>query len=205
MGTADRRDRDFQQREAALLAAAAALSEDGDWQAVTVDQIAARAEYAKGTVYKHFASKDEICARLAVRQAADLIDALGRIDASRPFEPVLRDVLAVWWRHLRARRARLAELARDGEVLAGLRPEARAALAEADARHAALLEDLVAIGIDEGALPLGPAAPRLLAVRALMHGAARLRDWPGAGAIPEAALADAVLALLRAAPASPGR
>ena len=89
MGTAERRERDLESREAALLAAAAALLEREDWATVTVEAIAAEAEYAKGTVYKHFASKDEIYARLALARTAELCAALEAIDAARPFEQVL--------------------------------------------------------------------------------------------------------------------
>ena len=47
-----------------LLDAAIALMDRDDWQTVTVEEIADRAEYAKGTVYRHFASKDDLLARL---------------------------------------------------------------------------------------------------------------------------------------------
>lgn len=34
-----------------------------DWQTVTIEQIAERAEIGKGTIYKHFKTKDEILYR----------------------------------------------------------------------------------------------------------------------------------------------
>ena len=67
---------------------------------------------------------------------------------------------------------------------------------EADARVGELLAGLVELGVDEGALPAGPLAPRLFAVAALLAGATGLAAWPGIED-PEAALAEAALAILR--------
>ena len=63
MGISERREREFQRREGEILDAALELFSADDWQSVTIDQIARRAEIGKGTVYLHFASKDEIYAR----------------------------------------------------------------------------------------------------------------------------------------------
>ena len=49
MSTTERKARERRQRERAFLDAALALLDRDDWQAVTVEQIAERAEYAKGT------------------------------------------------------------------------------------------------------------------------------------------------------------
>lgn len=53
-------------REASLLAAALNCFATERWEDVSVARIAKLAGVAKGTVYLHFASKDEICARLAL-------------------------------------------------------------------------------------------------------------------------------------------
>ncbi len=53
------------QREQALRAAALNCFATERWEDVSVSKIAKLAGVAKGTVYLHFASKDEICARLA--------------------------------------------------------------------------------------------------------------------------------------------
>src|SRR5262245_63776011 len=66
MGIEDRRAREFVRREGEILSSALQLFRGDDWQTVTVEQIAQHAEIGKGTVYKHFASKDEIYARLAL-------------------------------------------------------------------------------------------------------------------------------------------
>jgi AcrR family transcriptional regulator len=51
-------------REREILAAALDLCSTPEWESVTVEQIAERADVGKGTVYKHFASKDELLFRL---------------------------------------------------------------------------------------------------------------------------------------------
>jgi len=60
----DRKRREFERREQDILAAALELCSTPDWESVTVEQIADRAEVGKGTVYKHFGSKDELLFRL---------------------------------------------------------------------------------------------------------------------------------------------
>ena len=97
MSIQDRRAREFQRREADLLQAALALSNRDDWQAVTIDQIAQKAEIGKGTVYKHFATKDEIYARLAIDFHRLVLRRLQAIDATSAARERLRDVLSVFW------------------------------------------------------------------------------------------------------------
>lgn len=60
-------DESFRQREELLLDTALELFRECGWETVTVSQLAARAGVAKGTVYKHFASKEAIYACLALR------------------------------------------------------------------------------------------------------------------------------------------
>jgi hypothetical protein len=57
MGVQDRKAREFQRRADDTLKAALALSNRDDWQAVTIEQIAQKAEIGKGTVHRHFPRK----------------------------------------------------------------------------------------------------------------------------------------------------
>ena len=156
---------------------------------MTVEQIADRAEYAKGTVYRHFASKDDLYARLAADWNAGTYRALEALDAERPFEAVLRDVVAVCWRRLTADRvhARLLQHVQRADFLA--RPRARRAAprsAEIDARILGLVAGLIDWGIAEGAIPRAPLEPRLFAVTAILMGALRLHPlWGGPGGIAD--------------------
>ena len=190
-----------------LLDAAVALMDRDDWESVTVEEIAHRAAYAKGTVYRHFASKDDLLARLVADRAAGTLAELEALDADRPFEPLLRDVVAVFWRRHTADRvhARLAGHVRRPDFLARIAPASRAALRAADRRTLRLLAALIGWGVAEGAIPPAPLGPRLFAVAALVTGALGLHSaWGPSGPVPRAVpdpgrtAADAVLALLRA-------
>lgn len=64
MARQNRKQREFQRRERDILSAALDLCSTPKWESVTVEQIAERAEIGKGTVYKHFVSKDELLFRL---------------------------------------------------------------------------------------------------------------------------------------------
>ena len=66
MVSSERKIREFERREREILSAALKLFSGERWESVTVTQIAKQADIGKGTVYKHFASKDEIYARLAL-------------------------------------------------------------------------------------------------------------------------------------------
>ena len=174
-----------------------------DWEAVTVEEIARRAEYAKGTVYRHFASKNDLLVRLVADWAAGTLAALEALDAERPFEAVLREVVAVAWARLTADRvhARLFQHVERADFLARVAPASRALLAEADARILGLVAGLIDWGIAEGAIPRAAPEPRLFAVTALFIGALRLHPlWGGPSGIaePERVVAEAVLAVLRA-------
>jgi AcrR family transcriptional regulator len=72
----DRKQREFQRREQDILSAALELCSTPQWESVTVEQIADRAEIGKGTVYKHFVSKDELLFRLMMGFYQGLLQTL---------------------------------------------------------------------------------------------------------------------------------
>lgn len=59
-------DEAFQQRERLLLDTALTLFRNYGWESVTVAQVAATAGIGKGTVYRHFPSKEAIYARIVL-------------------------------------------------------------------------------------------------------------------------------------------
>jgi len=63
----------FQQRERLLLNTALSLFRTHGWESVTVAQVAAAAGIGKGTVYRHFASKEGIYARIALDFSSDCL------------------------------------------------------------------------------------------------------------------------------------
>ena len=99
MGIEDRKAREFHRREQDILSAALSLVGSGDWQSITMDDIAEQAEIGKGTIYKHFKSKDEVCARLEMEHNKLLRDELQRIDPHLDLIPRLRAFIKLMWRH----------------------------------------------------------------------------------------------------------
>lgn len=63
----DRKQREFERREEEILDTALKLFSKPNWESVTIDQIAKASEVGKGTIYNHFASKDELLFRLMMR------------------------------------------------------------------------------------------------------------------------------------------
>lgn len=76
MARTDRQRREFQRREREILDVALELCSSADFESVTIEQIARGADVGKGTVYKHFASKDELLFRLNMRFYHGLLEEL---------------------------------------------------------------------------------------------------------------------------------
>ncbi|NBC47762.1 MAG: TetR family transcriptional regulator [Gammaproteobacteria bacterium] len=83
----DRKQRQFVNREREILVAALELCSTPDWETVTVSEIARRAEVGKGTLYKHFASKDELLFRLMMDFYRGLLDIL-RTEQPAEYSPI---------------------------------------------------------------------------------------------------------------------
>lgn len=176
MGIAERKEREFQQRERRILDAALALFAGDDWHAVTVEQIAERAEIGKGTVYKHFAGKDEIYARLAAEFESQALERLDRIDRTLPVIQRLRALIAVIWeQHSGAGHyERLVEYCEREDFRRGLSPEARAELSNLDARFEAHIHGVLRDGIEQGILPRKPLPALLFGPTSALRGAVRM-------------------------------
>ena len=65
-------------RKARLVDAAVALAGEGGYDAVQMRDVAARADVALGTLYRHFSSKDQLLLAALRQQAAALRDTLDR-------------------------------------------------------------------------------------------------------------------------------
>ena len=79
MSISERKQRQFDSRESAIMDAALQLCSSSNWESITVDQIAAKAQIGKGTVYKHFSSKDELLFRLMIQFYTGLLAELRTI------------------------------------------------------------------------------------------------------------------------------
>lgn len=98
MAIEDRKRREFQRREEDILNAAFELFTDKGLEAVTIEMIAEAAEIGKGTIYKHFKSKHEIFASLAIRRGNEMLKIIRQgIDGSAPIMDQIRSLIRITW------------------------------------------------------------------------------------------------------------
>jgi AcrR family transcriptional regulator len=86
-------DQLFLQRESALLDAARLLFRQQPWDRVTIAEVATQAGIGKGTVYKHFPSKEALFARLTLDMSQANLDELRALHAAQPPQQAMRQVI----------------------------------------------------------------------------------------------------------------
>lgn len=86
-------DQLFQQRQAAILAAARQLFRERPWDRVTIAEVAIQAGIGKGTVYKHFPSKEALYAQLVLDCSHANLAELRALFASQPPSQAMRQVI----------------------------------------------------------------------------------------------------------------
>lgn len=82
MGVAARRQREKEERRAAILCAAEKVFVSKGVDLATMDDIAHEAELSKGTLYLYFDSKDELYLEIAVRAVTDLLVGFEQAEAA---------------------------------------------------------------------------------------------------------------------------
>jgi AcrR family transcriptional regulator len=181
MGVQDRKAREFQRREMDLLQAALALSNRDDWQTVTIEQIAQKAEIGKGTVYKHFASKDEMYARLANDFHRLVLAKLQNLDSTLPTVDRLRQVLKVFWEMYATHTEyqRVVEYCERPDFKRSTDDRTRRQMETVEAEFTSAIHDIVKKGVAEGVLPNRPVQLLLFGAQSALVGALKLL-WIGA-------------------------
>jgi AcrR family transcriptional regulator len=172
MTVLERKEREFIQREDQILAAALSLFNRDDWQTVTIDQIAAKAEIGKGTIYKHFESKDEIYARLVVKFFSGMQERIKAIDSSKPVLEQLAVVMRTFWESFQGRPdyRRLERYCRREDFRKVIGEKMARELDALDEGFLTVLDPLVQRGLDEGVLEPRPAEYIHLALHAAVIG-----------------------------------
>lgn len=178
MGIAERKAREFKRREEEILAAAIALFHERDIEAVTVAEISERAEIGKGTVYKHFRSKDEIVARILLDIRRKLYWELKRelVPGLGPVE-ILRKSIEVGWRlHLEDPlfHLRMHSYYEKENFIARISPGLAEDLATAEDSLLSLYRELIRKGIKQGLFKKGDVNLMLFAASAAINGAIRM-------------------------------
>lgn len=78
MPTQTRKQREILQREELILSSAQSLLHQHGYNYLTMDRVAETVEYSKGTIYNHFASKEDLVCSLCCRTISNLIDIFQR-------------------------------------------------------------------------------------------------------------------------------
>lgn len=176
----DRKSREFDRRGQDILAAALALFESDDWESVTVDEIARRAEVGKGTIYKHFSSKDDIYAQLAIDFQRQILRRFDEIDAALPvIEALQRHLHVAWEAHLsRKDLHRVFLFCSRIEFRSRLAADTLVELERVEQQVTAHTSELIARGIAEGIFADQPPATLMFGAQAAFWGAIQL-VWSG--------------------------
>ena len=165
-------DEFFQQRETLLLDTALALFRNSGWERVTIAQVAAQAGVAKGTVYKHFSSKDTIYARLALRFSRDCLSHYRSLKPSASPLKTIRRVLHEAFAMMRAHPVdvQLCLHCDRPEFQARLGAEERGAMEALDREYHDLFHEMVRAAIQAGEAPEKPIDAMFWGVDAIFQG-----------------------------------
>ncbi len=180
MSTQDRKAREFGRRGQEILDAALALFEADDWEDVTVDEIAEKAEVSKGTIYKHFVSKDEIYVRLAIDFQNRILGKMDEIDKAMPVLDRFRELTRCAWEvHLSSKELhRVFLYCSRTEFRADLPADILSDMQAVEQASALPLNALVAQGIEQGLFPAKDFELLLFGARSAFWGAIQL-VWSG--------------------------
>lgn len=180
MGIQERKEREFKRREQEILDAALCLFRCDNWQSVTVDEIAEKTEIGKGTIYKHFGSKDEIYARLALDFQRGILRDLQSIDPTLGVIKKVRAIVKVYWdAHVKSKEHhRLAQYCLRADFQARLGEAMRRQFQEIDGEITGYIYDVARQGIREGVFPDKPLPLLICGARSAMNGAVQM-VWDG--------------------------
>ncbi|WP_041641231.1 TetR/AcrR family transcriptional regulator [Magnetococcus marinus] len=174
MAVQDRKAREFARREREILDAALELMDQPEWQTVTVADIARAAEIGKGTIYKHFPSKDTLYAQLSIEFGKDFYHTLtDHLDMQQPVIPLLRALLERLWNlHLSGQKYHRLLLYCSAKDFRERLPESyRSLLQHKDEAFERLFAGILARGVEEGVFPRGiPLEEMLRTARAAFEG-----------------------------------
>ncbi len=180
MALQDRKQRQFERREQDILTATLELCSTPRWESVTVEQIAERAEVGKGTVYKHFASKDELLFRLMMRFYRGLLRMLSEQMTGDSPRAQLRDAVerALCYHVAHGEYRYVVEYCERVDFKERANPAWRDDLLELDRAFQAWAEPIIETGMAAGQFQRRPVEQVMLGLHACFKGAVSL-IWAG--------------------------
>jgi AcrR family transcriptional regulator len=159
MGTTTRKQREIREREQMFLEVARRMLLEHGYAGLSMDRLAEATEYSKGTVYQHFAAKEDLVAALAVQSIELRLELFGRARrfVGRPREQLVAlGVADQLFARLRPQYFRSELIVRTANLQDRALPERGEALLAYEKRIAEWLLEIVQRGVAEGDLVLVP-------------------------------------------------
>ncbi|TXH73801.1 MAG: TetR/AcrR family transcriptional regulator [Lysobacteraceae bacterium] len=156
MGTKDRRKRERIVREALFLDTAQMLIQRDGLLALQMSRVAEASDYAIGTLYQHFSSKEDLLVALATRNCLNRVDLFERAarwpgpSRERMVATVIADILIV---RNQPEHFRLEQLVWTDVIWGAASPDARRKSLEAGAPLSQIVDSIVRDAISAGDLP----------------------------------------------------
>lgn len=171
-----RRERENERHREEILDAARKLFAERGLAGLTVDSVAREADFAVGSIYRHFRSKEELVEVLAVDLALPMIEEIEALaEAGASFGDTLEAYVRIVARHLiEAQPVVQAFFAAPGELPAPDTPT-RAHVTEARDRYFEAVTDIVSLGEEEGLVRRDQRSELAIALHGMAVGFVRWR------------------------------
>lgn len=173
---ATRKAQEFRQREQQILDAALALFLEQGEDRVTVEMIADQVGIGKGTIYKHFETKNEIYLLLMLRYEEQLAEMFEQIRDSEDKEDLAREYFR--FRISDPRRYLLFDRLEQKVIKDHVVPELVDKLHSIRSANFEVLTEVIQSRIDSGTLEDVPPIYHICSAWALAHGAVGLMESP---------------------------
>jgi AcrR family transcriptional regulator len=178
-----RRERERERHRQEILDAARRVLAERGLGGLTVEEVARQAEFAVGSIYRHFRSKEELVEWMVVDLIQPGVEEIEQITArGGPFEDQLRGCVDAVMKMVRENLAAVQEFHAAPGPVPGPGTVAGDRLREARRRYFEAVDRLVENGQREGTLPPGDPRPMTLALVGLLFGFIRGTVW---GLAPE--------------------
>ncbi|SFF27209.1 transcriptional regulator, TetR family [Fontimonas thermophila] len=165
VGTKERRQRQFAEREQLFLDTARELIRESGLLNLQMSRIAEKCEYAVGTLYQHFASKEDLLLALTTLQAQEHTELFRRVrdwNASARDRMIAIGVADLIFVRRHPDHFRIAQYALCEVVWRAASPDRRAEFLEACQPVARIVADIVRDAVAAGDLVLGRLTPEQL-------------------------------------------
>ena len=157
MAAIDRKQRAVLEREHLFLDTARAILLERGYLGLTMDRIAEATEFSKGTVYQHFANKEEVLAGLAGRLMATKVELFARaraLDARTRERCLAVGVASSLWAALYPDDIKLTQIVHSESLREKLGAERRALLEDTEETCTTTIVGLVEEAVEVGDLEL---------------------------------------------------